>query len=199
MNTISNPRSPLRKALLLAAIASAMVLPATPAAADNEQISVLFHNMAEPFFVFMNRELVDEAKKLKVKVNVVDGQASSPKQTSDVSNALTQGAQGIIIAPTDAKAMVPAINEILADNIPVVTVDRRVDGAKKPVAHVGADNVTGGRKMADWVVKHFPDGANIVFLTGQPGSSSGMPASPQRVPTTKSSPNKPPTGHAIRG
>jgi inositol transport system substrate-binding protein len=174
MTTISGACSPLRKWFWCTAVAAAAVLPAAPAAADNERIAVLFHNMAEPFFVFMNRELQDEAKKLKVKVNVVDGQASSPKQTSDVANALTQGAQGIIIAPTDAKAMVPAINEILADKVPVVTVDRRVDGAKGPVPHVGADNVTGGRKMADWVVKSFPDGANIVFLTGQPGSSSGL-------------------------
>lgn len=168
------PLQPLCSLLLAAATACALWLPAAPARADNERIAVLFHNMAEPFFVFMNRELLDEAKKLKVKVNVVDGQASSPKQTSDVSNAVTQGVNGIVIAPTDAKAMVPAINEILAENIPVVTVDRRVDGAKKPVPHIGADNVAGGRKMAQWVVQNFPDGAAIVFLSGQPGSSSAI-------------------------
>lgn len=165
---------PLRKALYALASAAALVLPASPALADNEPVAVLFHNMAEPFFVFMNRELIDEARKLKVKVNVVDGQASSPKQTSDVSNALTQGVTGIIIAPTDARAMVPAINEILSENVPVVTVDRRVDGARKPVPHVGADNVAGGRKMAQWVVQNFPEGARIVFLAGQPGSSSAI-------------------------
>lgn len=164
----------LRAAALVTAVAVPLFMGATPARADNERVAALFHNMAEPFFVFMNRELQDEARKLKVKLNVVDGQASSPKQSSDVSNALTQGVDGIIIAPTDAKAMVPAINEILADKIPVVTVDRRVDGAKLPIPHVGADNVAGGRMMAEWVVKNFPDGASIVFLTGQPGSSSGI-------------------------
>lgn len=159
---------------LFAALAAAMLVPAAPAHADNERVAALFHNMAEPFFVFMNRELQDEAKKLKVRLTVVDGQASSPKQSSDVSNALTQGVDGIIIAPTDAKAMVPAINEILADKVPVVTVDRRVDGAKQQIPHVGADNVAGGRMMAEWVIKNFPDGARIVFLSGQPGSSSGI-------------------------
>lgn len=159
---------------VLAALAAALLVPTHSAHAANENVAALFHNMAEPFFVFMNRELQDEAKKLNVKVNVVDGQASSPKQSSDVSNALTRGVDGIIIAPTDAKAMVPAINEILSDKVPVVTVDRRVDGAKHPIPHVGADNVAGGRMMAEWVVKTFPDGANIVFLTGQPGSSSAI-------------------------
>lgn len=164
----------LRPASLVTTIAAALLMTAVPARADNERVAALFHNMAEPFFVFMNRELQDEAKKLKVRLTVVDGQASSPKQSADVSNALTQGVDGIIIAPTDAKAMVPAINEILADKVPVVTVDRRVDGAKQPIPHVGADNVAGGRMMAEWVIKNFPDGARIVFLSGQPGSSSGI-------------------------
>jgi inositol transport system substrate-binding protein len=163
-----------RSACLASALAAVLLGATTPARADNERIAALFHNMAEPFFVFMNRELQDEAKKLKVKLTVVDGQASSPKQTSDVATALTQGVDGIIIAPTDARAMVPAINEILGDKVPVVTVDRRVDGAKAPIPHVGADNVAGGRMQAEWVIKNFPNGARIVFLTGQPGSSSGI-------------------------
>lgn len=174
MDKTIRPLKRLRGLLFATTAAATVLLPATPALADNERVAVLFHNMAEPFFVFMNHELLDEAKKLKVKVNVVDGQASSPKQTSDVSNAVTQGVEGIVIAPVDARAMVPAINEILTDNIPVVTVDRRVDGATKPIPHIGADNVAGGRKMAEWVVQNFPDGANIVFLTGQPGSSSAI-------------------------
>lgn len=166
----------LRKAIYAAATiaAAALALPSAPAYADNERVAALFHNMAEPFFVFMNRELQDEAKKLNIKLSVIDGQASSPKQSADVSNALTRGVDGIIIAPTDAKAMAYAINEVLDDKVPVLTVDRRVEGAKQEVPHVGADNVAGGRMMAEWVIKQFPDGARIVFLTGQPGSSSAI-------------------------
>ncbi|MCS4293014.1 inositol transport system substrate-binding protein [Comamonas sp. BIGb0152] len=169
-------KTPIRKAIYAVATVAALALaqPSSPAYADNERIAALFHNMAEPFFVFMNRELQDEAKKLKVKLSVIDGQASSPKQSADVSNALTRGVDGIIIAPTDAKAMVYALNEVLDDKVPVLTVDRRVDGAKQDIAHVGADNVAGGRMMADWVIQNFPDGARIVFLTGQPGSSSAI-------------------------
>lgn len=169
-------KTPVRKAIYAAATvaAVALALPSSPAYADNERVAALFHNMAEPFFVFMNRELQDEAKKLKVKLSVIDGQASSPKQSADVSNVLTRGVDGIIIAPTDAKAMAYALNEILDDKVPVLTVDRRVDGAKQDIPHVGADNVAGGRMMAEWVIKNFPDGASIVFLTGQPGSSSAI-------------------------
>lgn len=169
-------KTPFRRLVCTVAtmVAVLLALPSTPAQAEEERITALFHNMAEPFFVFMNRELQEEAKKLKVKLSVVDGQASSPKQSADVSNALTRGVDGMIIAPTDAKAMAYAINEVLDDKVPLLTVDRRVEGAKQQVPHIGADNVAGGRKMAEWVIQNFPDGARIVFLTGQPGSSSAI-------------------------
>ena len=153
-------------------VAAALVLPSSAAFAAGEKIVASFHNMAEPFFVFMNKEIQDEAKKLNVKISVVDGQSNSPKQTADVENALTQGVAGIILAPTDVKALAPAVNAAIKDNVPIVTVDRRIEGTTKPVPHVGADNVAGGRKMVELVVKQFPNGANIVFLLGQPGSSS---------------------------
>jgi inositol transport system substrate-binding protein len=139
-----------------------------------ERVVVSFHNMAEPFFVVMQRELLDEAKKLGVEVVVLDAQANSAKQTSDLENALVQGASGIILAPTNVDALAPAVNEVLAAKVPVITVDRRVEGTTAPVPHVGADNVAGGRMLAEWVVKRHPEGAAIVLLTGQPGSSSAI-------------------------
>jgi inositol transport system substrate-binding protein len=42
------------------------------------------------------------------------------------------------------------------------------------VPHFGADNVTGGAEQAKYVVAHFPDGAKIVLLTGEPGSSPAI-------------------------
>ncbi len=77
--------------MLAAAVAAVCAMPVSPAFADGEKIVAAFHNPAEPFFVFMQRELTDEAKKQSVSVSVLDGQASSPKQTSDVENALVQG------------------------------------------------------------------------------------------------------------
>jgi inositol transport system substrate-binding protein len=163
-----------RIAYILAAAALTTSLATSTAFAAGEKIVASFHNLAEPFFVFMNKEVRDEAKKLDINVSVVDGQSNSPKQTADVENAITQGVAGIILAPTDAKALAPAVDDAIGAGIPVVTVDRRVEGTSKPVPHVGADNVAGGRKMAEQVVKQFPNGASIVFLLGQPGSSSAI-------------------------
>jgi inositol transport system substrate-binding protein len=157
-----------------AALAATTALTSFSALAAGEKIFVSFQNMSEPFVIAMNRALQAEAKVLDVSLTVVDAQSNSPKQSADLANAVVQGAKGVIVAPNDAKALAPAIDDLLAEKIPVVTVDRRVEGTTKPVAHVGADNVAGGHTLANWVVKTFPNGARIVHLSGQPGSSSAI-------------------------
>jgi inositol transport system substrate-binding protein len=138
------------------------------------QVVASFHNMSEPFFVAMRRNAEDEARKLKIDLLVVDGQSNSAKQTADVRVVTATGARGLILAPTDVNALTPAVDEIIDQGIPIVTVDRRVDRSKKPVPHFGADNVSGGRLMAQHAMSLFPAGARIVLLTGSPGSSSAI-------------------------
>ena len=128
--------------------------------------------MSEPFFIAMRRELENEAARLDVDLSAVDGQSNSAKESADVEAAIAGGAQGIILAPTDVNALAPAVESVLRAGIPIVTVDRRVENTSIPVPHVGADNVAGGRSLAQWVIEHFPNGARIVLIEGQPGSSS---------------------------
>jgi inositol transport system substrate-binding protein len=141
---------------------------------DRPVVIASLHNLSEPFFVAMRRELENEAARLDVDLSSVDGQSNSAKQSADVEAAIASGAQGIILAPTDMNALTPAVESVLKAGIPIVTVDRRVENTSALVPHVGADNVAGGRILAQWVVEHFPSGARIVLILGQPGSSSAV-------------------------
>jgi inositol transport system substrate-binding protein len=141
---------------------------------DRPLIVASLHNLSEPFFIAVRRELESEAAKLDVEMSVVDGQSNSAKQTADVEAAMASGAGGIILAPTNVNALAPAVESVLKAAIPIVTLDRRVDNTSISVPHVGADNVGGGRIMAQWVIEHFPNGAHIVLISGQPGSSSAI-------------------------
>ena len=145
-----------------------------PAEAKTEKIVLSVPNMAFPFFAFMRDQALDEAKKLNIELIVDDGQGQSPKQSSDVRSAITQGVDGIVLVPNDVNALVPVVNEVVQSNIPIITVDRTVTGTDKPVPHVGADNVAGGRQMANFIVAKFPDGAKIIFLRGEPGASPAI-------------------------
>jgi inositol transport system substrate-binding protein len=141
---------------------------------DSPMVVASLHNLSEPFFIALRHEFESEAARLNVEMSVVDGQSNSAKQTADVEAAVAGGANGVILAPTDVNALVPAVESVLKAGIPIVTVDRRVDNTSVSVPHVGADNVAGGGLMAQWIIEHFPSGARIVLILGQPGSSSAI-------------------------
>ncbi len=155
--------------------ASALGLLAGCARGGSEaEVVVSFNDLSQPFFVAMRRELEDEAGKLGMKVQVLDAQNNSSKQISDLQAAAVQGAKVVIVAPTDSKALATAADELAGQGVAVISVDRNISGGKTVVPHVGADNVAGGRAMADWVVRTYPNGARVVVITNDPGSSSSI-------------------------
>lgn len=141
--------------------------------AENEQIVFSTPNLAMPFEVHMQRTALKAAKTMGIQLQVLDGQGSSPKQVADLENAITRGAQGFIVSPNDVNAVASAVDEIQRATLPVVTLDRSVNSQRK-IPHFGANNYKGGQAIGDFVKRQFPDGAQIILLTGQPGSSSNI-------------------------
>jgi inositol transport system substrate-binding protein len=149
----------------------------SPARAAEKHLTILFSvpGLDFPFFVHMEKQIKDEAAKLgDIDLIVADGQRSSPKQTADLEAAITKGVSGIVISPNDVDALAAAIQEAVDAKIPVVTVDRRVNKVPGILAHVGADNVKGGEAQGLLVEKLFPNGANVMNLQGQSGSSPAI-------------------------
>jgi len=164
----------LRRLLVSGAFAASL-LTVGGAGAQDLTIATSMPSFGFPFFVHMQKELEAEAKALGgITLVVSDGQNQTPKQTADVEAAIIKGVNGIIISPTDAVAMAPALQQAVDAKVPVITIDRRVDGVPGILAHIGADNVKGGEAQGDLIAKLFPDGAKIVNLQGQPGSSPAI-------------------------
>lgn len=150
-------------------------LAAGAAQAQDLTIATSVPSLGFPFFVHMQMELRDEAESLGgITLLETDGQNQTPKQTADVEAAIVQGVDGIIISPKDAVAMAPAVQQAVDAGVPVVTIDRRVDGVPGVLAHIGADNVLGGEAQGRLITELFPDGARIVNLQGQPGASPAI-------------------------
>jgi inositol transport system substrate-binding protein len=172
MNSIIGPGKLISALLVLLCAVGAGC---SPKSTHNRPLIVAsLHNLSEPFFIAVRRELESEAAKLDVEMSVVDGQSNSAKQTADVEAAISGGAGGIILAPTNVDALAPAVDSVLKAGIPIVTLDRRVEHTSVGVPHVGADNIGGGRSMAQWVIENFPKGAHVILISGQPGSSSAI-------------------------
>lgn len=155
--------------------ALALALSGGVAQAQDLTIATSLPSLGFPFFVHMQKELRAEAEKLGgVSLMETDGQNKTPKQTADVEAAVVQGVDGIVISPLDAVAMAPALQQAVDAGVPVVTIDRRVEGVPGILAHIGADNVKGGEAQGTLITQLFPDGARIVNLQGQPGSSPAI-------------------------
>jgi inositol transport system substrate-binding protein len=164
-----------RRSFLKSTVAVGALAIAAPAAfAQDITILGSVPSLSFPFFVHMLNQIKVEAEAEKVGLIESDGQNSAPKQTGDIEAALVQGVKAIVISPLDVNALAPAIEQAVAAGVPVVTVDRRVDGVEGILAHVGADNTKGGEAQANAIIAAFPDGAKIFHLQGQPGAGPAI-------------------------
>ena len=166
-----NRRNFLRSTAALGALALA-----APVSFAQGQITILgsVPSLSFPFFVHMLNQIKVEAEAEGVSLIESDGQNSAPKQTGDVEAAIVQGVNAIVISPLDVNALAPAVEQAIQAGIPVVTIDRRVDGVEGILAHVGADNVKGGEAQAEAIMAAFPVGAKIFHLQGQPGAGPAI-------------------------
>jgi inositol transport system substrate-binding protein len=164
----------LRRTLLLGA---ALALAAGVPAYAQKPLTVLtsLPSLSFPFFVHMQKQLKAEAGKLGgVSLLETDGQNSAPKQTGDVEAAITKAVNAIVISPLDVSALAPAVQEAVDAKVPVVTIDRRINGVQGILAHVGADNVKGGEAQGNAILAAFPNGAKVFHLQGQPGAGPAI-------------------------
>ena len=160
------------KALALGAFLLAL-LPGCSRPHDGRvKVTASFSSLSTPYFITMRQAVEKLAPAAGVEATILDGQASSAKQGSDLETASVDGTQGVILAANDGKALAPEVDRLRGAGIAVVAVDRRIEGTAAPVPYVGADNVAGGRLLASWVVQHYPAGARVVVITNEPGTST---------------------------
>ena len=163
----------LRRSLLAATIGGFL---ATPAMAQKPlTVATSLPSLSFPFFVHMQTQLRAEATKLGgITLTETDGQNSAPKQTADLEADVTKGVSAIVVSPLDVAALAPAVQAAVEAGVPVVTIDRRVNGVDGVLAHVGADNVKGGEAQGQQILVDFPKGATIMALQGQPGAGPAI-------------------------
>jgi ribose transport system substrate-binding protein len=153
---------------LLTALAS-LALAGNALAKDAVGLSVSTLN--NPFFVTLRDGAKAAADKAGLDLVVLDAQDKADKQVSDLEDLIQKKVKVILVNPTDAAAVVPAIQKANAAAIPVITVDRGASGGKVAF-HIASDNVAGGRLAGEYVCKLLGGKGKVVELEGIPGSSA---------------------------
>lgn len=162
--------------LIVMAMFVVLALPVMAKGNDKEPITTVgmsISTLNNPFFANMKAAAQQQAKKMGYKIIVLDAQNDATKERANIDDLLQRGIGVLIINPTDSDAAKVAVQMVIKKGIPVVSVDRAVNGVDV-ATHIASDNVAGGALAAKFVESMFKKGqkVNIVELQGVPGASA---------------------------
>jgi ribose transport system substrate-binding protein len=126
-----------------------------------------------PWRIAETKSLRDEAARRGVKLVVTDAQGQTAKQVSDVEDLIAQRVDVILLAPREFEGLVPALQSAKQANIPVILVDRAANGVagEDYVTLLASNFIEQGQRAAEWLATTTGGKAQIVELSGTPGSS----------------------------
>jgi ribose transport system substrate-binding protein len=123
-------------------------------------------NLGEPWRVQMNKDIADAAKKHpEIRVIFKDAQNKSEVQQSQVREFKQLGVNLIIISPKEARPLTRPVAEAYKSGIPVIVLDRKVQGSSY-TCFIGGDNVRIGREAGKYMAKILGGKGTIVELKG---------------------------------
>jgi ribose transport system substrate-binding protein len=108
------------------------------------------------------------------KVIAISKNGGPTEQIQDLQNLISQGADAIIVNPSDREKLNPVIQQATQKKIVVVAVDQAVS---EPTAYVATnDQVAYGRQGAQWLADKIGGKGNVLYMRG----IDGVPADSDR-------------------
>ncbi|MFT7560302.1 MAG: ribose transport system substrate-binding protein [Flavobacteriales bacterium] len=148
--------------------------------ADAEQkptVALIMKSLANEFFVNMadgaKAHSREHASEYKLIVNGIKNESDLAQQVALVDQMVAMGADVIIIAPADSKALVPALVRAKRAGVIIVNIDNRLDPAvladfNVKIPYIGPSNKDGAKLVGDYVLKDYPAGTQVAILEGIP-------------------------------
>jgi ribose transport system substrate-binding protein len=101
------------------------------------------------------------------------------QQMKLVEQMVAQGAEAIVIAPADSKALVPACKRAMDAGIVVINIDNKFDEAvladkQVSIPFVGPDNRKGARLAGECLAGKLKAGDEVAIIEGAPNTFNGI-------------------------
>lgn len=105
---------------------------------------------------------------------VKDASGDIATQETDVRDLIAAGVDFLVVAPLENNGLQGALQEAMENGIPVILVDRAVDGEAGVhyTTAIMSDFVWEGEQCAKALMEALPDGGNIVIINGGYDSST---------------------------
>ncbi len=114
-----------------------------------------------PFFVKMKEGAEAKAKELGVELRSFAGKfdGDNEAQVAAIESLISAGAKGILITPSDTKAIVPTIKKARDAGILVIALDTPLDPIDAADATFATDNFKAGELIGQWAAETLGDKA----------------------------------------
>lgn len=136
-------------------------------------VGMVLSNIENPFFQAINTGAQNEAANLAINLKVLDSNDSSALELEMVKKLINEGIDLLILNPTDADAVYPAVRYANLKQIPVITIDRISSGGEI-LCHIASDNEAGGRMAAEFMLKSTQNQGKYAVLRGIEGASASL-------------------------
>jgi fructose transport system substrate-binding protein len=133
---------------------------AAPASAQ-EIVGLITKTNTNPFFVKMKEGADEKAQELGWELRSFAGQydGDNEAQVAAIENLIAAGARGILITPSDTKAVVPAVDQARAAGLLVIALDTPLEPIDAADATLATDNFKAGELIGQWAKAQLGDQA----------------------------------------
>jgi fructose transport system substrate-binding protein len=150
--------------------------PHAPAAATIK-VGLITKTETNPFFVKMKQGAQKQAKALGITLLTASGKfdTDNASQVTAIENMVTAGVKGILITPSNTKAIVPAIKKARDRGVLVIALDTPTDPQNATDALFATDNYKAGILIGQYAKAAFRGKtARIATLDLAPGITVGQ-------------------------
>lgn len=152
-------------------------------AGDRPRIALVMKSLANEFFATMAEGAAEHQAGHASEYELISGgiqdERDVSRQVSLVEEMVAAGADAIVIAPADSKALVSALRRAQREGVVVVNIDNRLDAEVLrsegvTIPFVGPDNRQGARAVGDFAATRLRPGDPVVILEGIRTSFNGQ-------------------------
>lgn len=160
----------------------------SPAAANLHFCWMIF-DTSIPFYTNLIKGANDQATKLGVKLDIVNGTAELTGQIAVVQQFITQKCSAIIISTSDSTGIVPVVKQANDAQIPVFAVNLGIGTGADFVTYVGVDDYQFGVNQGKLLMQALPNGGKVAYMNGKIGVDAQIQRKAGLMDTIKSQSN----------
>jgi ribose transport system substrate-binding protein len=136
------------------------------------KIAMIAKSSSNPVFMSARAGAEAAAKEMRQRTGAVVEIAWLTPETEDgavqaqrIAQAVTEGANAVLISCSDATKVTPAIDDAVAKGVPVMTFDSDAPQSKR-FAFLGVDDLKAGKDVLEELASHIDDAGSVAILAG---------------------------------